>query len=224
MSVILTHGANSLSRQVIPTIYSTDFSGLDFDTGLDKGFTWSFTRRKDLISKGTYEILGKQVNALKYAKGSNTPEIGFDTTQITQDVFTLEMEFYTPYNDVRSYSGGLEYVSVSPYINSYESRRGIGVKNINIQNPKLYNEFYYYEPGYFASWYDRFDNTKIIKGGMSVDRTTSRVGVFLYDKRAMSGTSLNLSTILDIYFDTTSGDAYITKFSITEGFKFDNLT
>lgn len=222
--MILTHGANSIRRAVSPTIYTTDFSGLDFSTGEDKGFVWSFTRRKDLLSKGSFEILGKQRNALKFASGSNTPEIGFDKSQIVQDIFTLELECWIPFNDVRSFSGGLEYAVVAPYFNMFDSSRGIGVKDINLNNLQLYNDFTYNSPGYGADWYGRFDNSKIIKGGMSVDITTGRVGAFLFDKKAISGISSNLGCGLDIYFDTTAGDAYVLKFSITEGFKFDELT
>lgn len=122
-----------------------------------------------------------------------------------------------------SFSGGLEYVGVAPYMNFYSSSWGIGVKNIYLSQIQTYNGFSNQSEKYFSNWYGRFDTTKMLTGGMSIDRTTGRCGFYLYGKRTISGIVSDLNHIMDIYFDTQSGPAYVTKFTIKRNFVFDEL-
>lgn len=219
--MILTHGANSIKR--VAVAYDTDFSGLNFDTGEDKGFFWTFHVGKSYIEKSDVELDGVIYKSLLFKHGANT-QIDFDLDQIPYEVFTASMRLIVKGSGDYA-SGGLEYTGCAPYYNLYTSNRGIGVKNINLSSLQYYNGFHTVDDGIYSDFYGRFNFDRIIEGGLSVDRTTRRCGFFLFGKKAIEGISSNLNTVFDIYFNNndSSRDTYITRFEINEGFYFDQL-
>lgn len=222
--MILTHGANSLARGDDNIIYETDFSNLNFDTGEDKGFFWTFYSGKSYLEKSEVELDGAVYKSLLFKHGANT-QINFDLDQIPYDVFTARMSMIVK-GSGNSASGGLEYTGCAPYYNLYQNSRGIGVKNINLSSLQYYNGFRTVDDAIYSNFYERFNFDRIIEGGLSVDRTTRRCGFFLFGKKAIEGISSNLNTVFDIYFNNNaamSRDTYVTRFEISEGFYFDRL-
>ena len=204
-------------------LYDTDFSDLDFDTGEDKGFFWTFYTGKSYIEKSYIELDGVLYNSLLFKHGANT-QINFNLDQIPYDIFTAKMAMIVK-GSGNSSSGGLEYTGNAPYYNLYTNNRGIGVKNNNLSSLQYYNNFHKVDDAIYSDFYGRFDFDRIIEGGFSVDRTTRRCGFFLFGKKAIEGISTNLDTTFDIYFNNAGStrDSYVIRFQISEGFFFDEL-
>ena len=219
--MILTHGINSMATW--PVLYDTDFSNLNFDTGEDKGFFWTFYSNKSYLEKSEVELDGAIYKSLLFKHGADI-QINFDLDQIPYDVFTARMSMIVKGSGNYA-SGGLEYTGCAPYYNLYTNSRGIGVKKINLSSLQYYNGFHTVDDAIYSDFYGRFNLDRIIEGGLSVDRTTRRCGFFLFGKKAIEGISSNLNTVFDIYFNNndSSRDTYITRFEINEGFYFDQL-
>lgn len=203
--------------------YDTDFSNLDFDTGEDKGFFWTFYNGKSYIQKSYVELDGVIYNSLLFKHGANT-QINFNLDQIPFEIFTAKMSMIVK-GSGSSASGGLEYTGCAPYYNLYTNSRGIGVKNLNLSFLQYYNGFHTKDDAIYADFYGRFNFDRIIEGGFSVNRTTRRCGFFLFGKKAIEGISSNLNVCFDIYFNNAGStrDSYVTRFQIKEGFLFDEL-
>ena len=224
---LLGKGGKSLSvRDSDGVIYKSDFSQFSLSTGVDipkigNPTTW-ILHNTNGMSVGIITIDGREYSCLSYSDGYNG-QINFPIDQIGLDIFSLEADVFVPsYNSTDT--GGLEIggsnlLVVSPYYNTYQLDRGIMVKMDRVS--ERYNGFTHVTDTFYGSnYYDRWDFSKILTGGITVDKINGKIYTYLFGKKA-TGRAYTVLDYIDLYFN--SANARVLEFRIYNKNRFEEM-
>lgn len=197
-------------------IYETDFSNFDVNTGIDtpklgKPLKYTFSK----ITKSTRIIDNIELSCLHFNVGGSLSAELDDF----EDYDYLSVEFITNKDSFQGLGCGCHVYTDSsnspncPFYNCYVDNRGIGA--LGFTTP---------EPGFFSTYYemitsnsiDRRNVTRIITGGITIDKINAKAKAFIVGKKAATrGISFTLNKpIISLYTDDNFYNTQMNLFGI----------